>query len=168
MKPHTTSLALVAVPASAARPSAAETAARVCGLALDSYPPRLVAQRLGCSTDLVTGWGRGKSSPSLAQVFASPERFALRLLALAGGVYASEVVEAPVRERLWCCTVALGRCLSLTAGRDLEQMTSEELERMRQGWADVHSESGKGLAEVDRELLRRAGVVKPGEDKGAR
>lgn len=30
------------------------------------------------------------------------------------------------------------------------------------------SESGKGLAEVDRELLRRAGVVKPGEDKGAR
>lgn len=83
MKPHTTSLALVAVPASAARPSAAETAARVCGLALDSYPPRLVAQRLGCSTDLVTGWGRSKSSPSLVQVFASPERFALRLLALA-------------------------------------------------------------------------------------
>lgn len=34
--------------------------------------------------------------------------------------------------------------------------------------ARVHSESGKGLAEVDRELLRRAGVVKPGEDKGAR
>lgn len=92
MKPHSPSLALVQVPASAARPSAAETAARVCGLALDSYPPRLVAQRLGCSTDLVTGWG----------------------------------------------------------------------------WADVHSESGKGLAEVDRELLRRAGVVKPGEDKGAR
>ena len=46
-------------------------------------------------------------------------------------------------------------------------MSREELERMRQGWADVHSESGKGLAEVDRELLRRAGVVKPGEDKGA-
>lgn len=66
MKNHNTSLAIV--PASAARPSAAETAARVCGLALDSYPPRLVARSLGCSADLVTGWGRGKSSPSLVQV----------------------------------------------------------------------------------------------------
>ena len=164
MNSHTTSLALIETEAL----TPADKSARVVSVALETCPAAVVARRLGCSTDLVTGWGRGKSSPSLAQVFASPERFALRLLALAGGVYASEVVEAPVRERLWCCTVALGRCLSLTAGRDLEQMTSEELERMRQGWADVHSESGKGLAEVDRELLRRAGVVKPGEDKGAR
>lgn len=164
MNSHTTSLALIETEAL----TPADKSARVVSVALETCPAAVVARRLGCSTDLVTGWGRGKSSPSLAQVFASPERFALRLLALAGGVYASEVVEAPVRERLWCCTVALGRCLSLTAGRDLEQMSREELERMRQGWADVHSESGKGLAEVDRELLRRAGVVKPGEDKGAR
>lgn len=164
MNSHTTSLALIETEAL----TPADKSARVVSVALETCPAAVVARRLGCSTDLVTGWGRGKSSPRLDQVFASPERFALRLLALAGGVYASEVVEAPVRERLWCCTVALGRCLSLTAGRDLEQMSREELERMRQGWADVHSESGKGLAEVDRELLRRAGVVKPGEDKGAR
>lgn len=164
MNSHTTSLALIETEAL----TPADKSARVVSVALETCPAAVVARRLGCSTDLVTGWGRGKSSPSLAQVFASPERFALRLLALAGGVYASEVVEAPVRERLWCCTVALGRCLSLTAGRDLEQMSREELERMRSSWADVHSESGKGLAEVDRELLRRAGVTKPGEDKGAR
>jgi len=48
-------------------------------------------------------------------------------------------------------------------------LESCSVERMRSSWADVHSESGKGLAEVDRELLRRAGIVtKPGEDKGAR
>ena len=157
MNSHTTSLALIETEAL----TPADKSARVVSVALETCPAAVVARRLGCTPDRVRQWTRpGQGSPRLAQVFASPERFALRLLALAGGVYASEVVEAPVRERLWCCTVALGRCLSLTAGR--------ELERMRQGWADVHSESGKGLAEVDRELLRRAGVVKPGADKGAR
>lgn len=165
MNSHTTSLALIETEAL----TPADKSARVVSVALETCPAAVVARRLGCTPDRVRQWTRpGQGSPSLAQVFASPERFALRLLALAGGVYASEVVEAPVRERLWCCTVALGRCLSLTAGRELEQMSREELERMRSSWADVHSESGKGLAEVDRELLRRAGVVKPGEDKGAR
>lgn len=156
MNSHTTSLALIETDT-----TPADKSARVVSVALESCSAAVVARRLGCTPDRVRQWTRpGQGSPRLDRVFASPERFALRLLALAGQVYAGEVVEAPVRERLWCCTVALGRCLSLTAGR--------ELERMRTSWADVHSESGKGLAEVDRELLRRAGVVKPGEDKGAR
>ena len=148
MKPHTTSLALVAVPASAARPSAAEDAAAICGLALESYPPRLVARTLGCSADLVTGWGRGKSSPSLVQILASPQGFRLRLLALAGKVGTpAELAPVPVRERLWLVMAACGALMATVktwrSSDGLEDRSDAEIRDLVDNASKVEEEARK-------------------------
>lgn len=148
MKPHSPSLALVQVPASVARPSAAEDAALICGLALEACPARIVARPLGRSVDVITGWGRGKSSPSLVQILASPAGFRLRLLALAGQVGTpAEMVAVPLRERLWLVMAACGSLMATVktwrASDGLEDRSDAEIREMIEKASKVEEETRK-------------------------
>lgn len=119
---HSTNLALQVVPASAPPRRGAEMSALLCRLALGQQATS-VARRLGRSEDLVRGWARGDSSPSLAQILDAPPAFASRLLATAGKLYTAPAVRLPIRDRLWLCGVALGSCPP-TPGRETSPDTS--------------------------------------------
>jgi len=164
---HNTNLALVPAAASVARPTPQETAAVLCSLALDACPARFVARPLGRSADVITGWGRGKSSPSLVQILGAPEAFRLRLLALAGQAYApADVVGVPVRERLWLLWAALGALLATAKSwrpqDGLEDRSDAEIQEMVDNASKVEEEAKKIKDAGLRVLLDRR------ENKGAR
>lgn len=83
---HNTNLALQLIPASVPPRRGAEMSAILCRMALGKQATG-VARKLGRSEDLVRGWARGDSSPSLAQILDAPATFASRLLATAGRLY---------------------------------------------------------------------------------
>jgi len=164
---RTRTLALVQTTASVARPTPQETAAVLCSLALDACPARSVARALGASPDLVTGWGRGKSSPSLVQTLRAPATFRLRLLALAGQAYApADVVGVPVRERLWLLWAALGALLATARPwrpqDGLEDRSDAEIQEMVTNAEKVEEEARRIKEAGLRVLLDRR------ENKGAR
>jgi len=145
---HNTNLALVPAAASVARPTPQETAAVLCSLALDACPARFVARPLGRSADVITGWGRGKSSPSLVQILASPAGFRLRLLALAGKVGTpAELVAVPLRERLWLVMAAVGALMAtvkLWRQQDgLEDRSDAEIRNLVENASKVEEEARK-------------------------
>lgn len=67
---HNTNLALQLIPASVPPRRGAEMSAILCRMALGKQATS-VARKLGRSEDLVRGWARGDSSPSLAQILAA-------------------------------------------------------------------------------------------------
>lgn len=172
MKIHTPNLlpapALALVPADVRH----ERSARACREALALCPAGVVAHRLRCHEDLVRRWARGQGSPTLTQVLASPERFALSLLAAAGRVYAPpvEVVEVPPAERLRLLTIALAALLGSTGLRDvLEQYSDEELAERDRRYAEIESQAARERAAIRRVREARSRTVDaPAEDKGGR
>lgn len=129
----------------------------LCRMALGKQATS-VARRLGRSEDLVRGWARGDSSPSLAQILDAPEAFASRLLATAGRLYSPPAVALPIRDRLWLCGVALGHCYTILDNRDLSQLSDDEIEELRRRNASVRAESDRIEHDLDREVLRRRTV----------
>jgi hypothetical protein len=162
---HSSNLALQLVPASVSPRRGAEMSAILCRLALNGQAAG-VARKLGRSEDLVRGWARGDSSPSLVQILDAPAAFASRLLASAGRLYAPSFVTLPIRDRLWLCGVALGNCYTIIGNRDLQDLSDDEIEQLRRRNASVRAESERIEADLDREMLRRRTVEAPNE-KGA-
>lgn len=162
---HSTNLALQVVPASAPPRRGAEMSALLCRLALGQQATS-VARRLGRSEDLVRGWARGDSSPSLAQILDAPPAFASRLLATAGKLYTAPAVRLLIRDRLWLCGVALGSCYTTLGSRDLRELSGEELEQLRRSATTVRHEAERIEGDVDREILRRRGVDAPQGEEG--
>jgi len=161
---HSTSVILDMVPASAPRHKGAEMSAILCRLTLGEDSPA-IARRIGRSRDLVAGWARGESSPSLAQILDAPEAFAARLLATAGRLYTPPAVHLPIRDRVWLCGVALGSCFTTLGSRELKDMSREELEQLRRSTTTVRHEAERIEGDIDRELLRRRTVEAPQEGR---
>lgn len=163
---HTRNLALVTSPALSPR----EKSASAVALALGVCPAGIVASRLGLTQTRVRQWTYPDGgSPRLDQILASPERFAVRLLAAAGQVYAPacEVIEVPPRERLWLLTSALGALLATTPrGLDsLDQYSDDELTRRDRSLADIEEQVQRERQAIAR--VRMARTHAPREDKGA-
>jgi len=151
--------------------AAREQSALIVVEALDSCPASEVSRVLRCSPDLVRRWGRGQGSPTVAQVMASPERFARSLLAAAGRVYAPppvEVVEVPVAESLGLLLSALGALIAATPGGvdDLAEYTDEELTRRDESLKEVEREAGAQREAIRR--VREARAEQPREEKAPR
>lgn len=143
-----------------------ERSARACREALTLCPAGLVAHRLRCSEDLVRRWGRGQGSPTLSQVLASPERFALALLAAAGRVYEPPVavVEVSPAGRLRALLVVVGAlCASTPTDKALEEYTDEELDERDRQYAEVEL-----TAQRERAAIRRVKAAKAAAEKEAR
>lgn len=155
---HSTNLALQIVPASASPRRGTEMSAVLCRLALGQQATS-VARRLGRSEDLVRGWARGDSSPSLAQILDAPPAFASRLLATAGRLYAPAAMRLPIRDRLWLCHVALGHCAAVVGPhRDVRDLSDEELSDLRSKARTLREEAARLEGEIDDEQLRRQGA----------
>lgn len=155
---HSTNLALQTVPASAPPRRGTEMSAILCRLALGGQATS-VARRLGRSEDLVRGWARGDSSPSLAQILDATPAFASRLLATAGRLYAPAVVRLPVRDRIWLCGVALGHCAAAVGPhRDARDLSDQELTDLRSKARTLREEASRLEGELDDEQLRRQGA----------
>lgn len=164
MRTHALKLAPAPALALAVREDPASRSARAVSLALDVCSPRLVASSLGCSDDLVRRWGRGQGSPSLVQVFGSPERFGRRLLAAAGETYrAPEVCEVNLRERLWLISVNLGKLMLAARPERLDWHTPEELREIARTAREVADEADRIARAADRARLAKE---QPREEKG--
>lgn len=170
MPSHTTSVASRSPLALVRLDRAREQSAVAVVEALDDCPASEVSRVLRCSPDLVRRWGRGQGSPTLAQVLASPDRFALRLLAAAGRVYEppAEVVEVSPRERLLMLLTALGALLGATPhGLDsLEQYGDEELDQRDAALVQIEEQTRRERDAIRR--VREARNARAEENKGAR
>ena len=162
---HTRNLALVTSTALSPR----EKSASAVALALGVCPAGIVASRLELTQTRVRQWTYPDGgSPRLDQILASPERFAVRLLAAAGQVYAPacEVIEVPPRERLWLLTSALGALLATARPwrpqDGLEDRSDAEIQEMVTNAEKVEEEARRIKEAGLRVLLDRR------ENKGAR
>lgn len=166
---HTTILTPFPALALAPRREPARASATLCVLALTACPARHVAPRIDRSEDLVRRWGRGEGSPSLVQILQAPESFGRRLATGLGVLLApTEVVEVPPRERLYLCSVSLGRLLASTPrGLDsLEQLSDQELEQQVRDWQAHVDEAQRGRDAVLRVIQARE--ARRQADKGVR
>lgn len=161
MKEHSTNLALQLVPASAPPKRGAEMSAVLCRLALAGQATA-VARKLGRSEDLVRGWARGDSSPSLAQILDAPQAFAMRLVAATGRLYAPPFVALPIRDRLWLCGVALGHCYTTLGNRDLREMGEDDLKQLERSAESLAQEVDRIRHDISQERLRR-GIEREGQ-----
>lgn len=160
MTTHTTSIVPVPQLALSRIELAHERSARVCHLALTDCPADIVARRVDRSADLVRRWGRGQGSPTLTQILASPERFALRLLALAGeSVAPSTVIEVSPWERLRLAMSTLGALLAETP-RDVDELTKLTPEQLREAdrrWAALEQQARDARKSIARALDDKGG-----------
>lgn len=154
MKNHSPNVELAQVSALAIVDPRHERSARVVREALTVCPASVVARRLDCHEDNVRRWGRGQGSPTMSQVMASPERFALALLAAAGRVYEPpvEVVEISVGEMIEMLTRALAAVVSsLPKGvNDLSKLTDEQLDQADEKLAALEDEARRKRAAIRR------------------
>lgn len=160
MTTHTTSIVPVPQLASVSLAHPKEAAARIVAVALACTSAGAISSSLDCTRDLVTGWARGKSSPSLVQILQAPRSFRLRLTALAGRCYEpSEVVEVPIRERLWLLWTAVGVLMATprhwAPADELAARDEAELREMVESATKLASEAEKIAQAATRELVNR-------------
>lgn len=133
-------------------------AQQIVTVALREHSASAVARHLGVSRDLVYGWGYGKTAVTLGDLLACPPAFGLRLLALAGRVHAPTHYSLPIRDRLWLCEVSLGHCLTAVGPHhDVRELSDADLRELRGKARTTREEAERLEADLDAEILRRAG-----------
>lgn len=154
------SLALATVDASPPRPKAGD----LVRLALLTCPAPVVARRLGCSRELVTGWAHDKSAPNINHILRSPPVFGLRLLALTReAVDLRPLVQRDPHEAVALLLCSLGSLL-LATKRPLEDLSIEELREVASKGRAAEEQGAQIAREAEAVLARK--LAEKGVDRG--
>lgn len=144
---HPPSLALAEIDASPPRPKAGD----LVHLSLLACPAAVVARRLRCSRELVTGWAHGKSAPNLNHLLGAPPAFSLRLVALTReAIDLRPLIQRDPHEAVALLLCSLGSLLLMTK-RPLEELSIEELREV--------ADKGRAAEEQGATVAREAEAV---------
>lgn len=138
---HNTNVALQLIPASQARTIVGEPRLWIHE-ALNGEDVSAIARRLGCSPELVYGWGTGKSLPNLGHLARAPRRFSLRVLASLGDhLLADQIAHQDPREALRLLYLAFGALLADLSRKPLSERTPEEAREIADRAAEIEQQA---------------------------